>query len=282
MLAALLESLQRLDPATPPREVIVVDNDVNRSAEPVILEARQKGLAVQYHVEPVRSIALARTCSVRSAQGNWIAFVDDDEVADPLWLLELWRQTEAGAVDAVFGVVEPRFEPGAPAWICSAYPSKDRVTGEKVPHWEGTTANALVRRSAMLALGDLFSAEYGLTGCEDSELFRRMAERGSYFVGAHAAITRETIPAHRTTVRYLLRWWLTAGAATDRIYFSNVSAWQLKGSLLKRLWVTCAYIFTGAGCFVFSRRFGLRCLLKAAFESGLIWSRLTGASIQRY
>jgi succinoglycan biosynthesis protein ExoM len=262
--------------------VIVVDNDVNRSAEPVIQEARQKGLAVQYHVEPVRSIALARTRSVRSAQGNWIAFIDDDEAADPLWVLELWKQTEAGLVDAVFGTVEYSFEPGAPAWICSAYPSNKRVTGEKVQHWEGTTANALVRRSAIIALGDLFSADYGLTGCEDSELFRRLSDRGSSFVGAAAAITYEKIPAHRTTVRYLLRWWLTAGAATDRIYFSNVSAWKLKGSLLRRAWLIGAYIFTGAGCFPFSRRFGLRFLLKAAFESGLIWSRLTGASIQRY
>ena len=281
-LAKLLQSLQRLDPATPPYEVIVVDNDAQRSAQSVVQQAGGTAFDIRYVVEPIQSIARARTQSVRAARGNWIAFIDDDEEADPLWLVELWKQTQAGEVDAVFGTVVHLFESGAPEWIRSLYPTNERVTGQIVQEWDAATNNALVRRSAMLALGDLFSPDYGLTGGEDSELFHRMAQRGCCFVGSDAAITYELVPASRVTMLYLLRWWLTAGAATCRIHYSNISLWQFRKSLARKAGLTIRYLAAGIAVLPITPRQGLRYLLRAAFEGGILFSKLTGKQLRRY
>ena len=63
-------------------EVVVVDNDAERSAAAVVEEARAElpGLRLVYAAEPERNIALARNAAVRLASGDRFAFIDDDEV----------------------------------------------------------------------------------------------------------------------------------------------------------------------------------------------------------
>src|SRR5687767_8794563 len=60
--------------------VVVVDNDDRQSAREVVnrVNATSK-VAIIYDVEPERSISLARNRSVRLADGDLIAFIDDDE-----------------------------------------------------------------------------------------------------------------------------------------------------------------------------------------------------------
>ena len=41
--------------------------------------------------EPERGIVPARNRGIREARGQWIAFFDDDQIADPHWLLELFN-----------------------------------------------------------------------------------------------------------------------------------------------------------------------------------------------
>ena len=278
----MLRSLQRLDPATPSREVIVVDNDGQRSAEPIVRQAIADGIEILYEVEPVQSIALARTRSVRCAQGTWVAFVDDDEEADPRWLLELWTLAQDRDVDGAFGVVRRRFEPATPDWIRTVYPNHERTSGALLRWWEAATNNALVRRSAMLALGELFNPTYALTGGEDSDLFQRMAQRGSALVGVSSAVVYETVPAGRATVAYLLRWWLGAGALFARMNIATVPIWRLKLWLLGRVLLLAGYGLAGAVCFLFSRARGLRYFLRAAYEAGILFGKLTGSLVQRY
>jgi succinoglycan biosynthesis protein ExoM len=115
-LLRLLRSLARLDPASPSYEIIVVDNDAERSGEPAIHEARAEGIRLQYLVEPQRGIARARNRSVEPAQGTYVAFIDDDEEADPQWLMNLHAGVvEHGAAGGV-GPVVPRFHDQTPRW----------------------------------------------------------------------------------------------------------------------------------------------------------------------
>ncbi len=192
-ISSLLRSLRSLDPATPSREVIVIDNDAERSAEPIVRQANADALEVIYDVEPVRSIALARTRSVRYSQGEWIAFIDDDEGADPRWLLELWTFAHASHVNGVFGFVGRRFETAIPEWIRAAYPAQERTIGALLRWGQTGTGNALVRRSALFALGELFNPAYGLTGGEDSDIFYRMEKRGAVFMAVRSAVVYESV-----------------------------------------------------------------------------------------
>jgi|ERR1700683_4322643 len=283
-LSALLRSLQNLVPSTPSSEVIVVDNDSERSAEPVVRQAILEGQEIVYLVEPIQSIALARNKSVHHARGEWLAFIDDDEEADSRWLSELWRWVQAGNVDAAFGVVEHYFDPGTPDWLRVSYPAQKRISGGAVIWWDAATNNALVRRSMLLELSELFDPVFGLTGGEDTDLFQRMFARGALFVGVSSAIVRERIPASRANARYLIKWWLCAGAATGRIQqrvqqkrasARSIAAWPR----IKRM---VGSGLLGALCFYVSRVRALRYLCAAAFESGFVYYQLSGRLPLRY
>lgn len=67
--------------------IIVTDNDAQRSAEPVVRELNASGQKIIYAVEPEQNISLARNKSLSFATGDYIATIDDDEYADPRWLL---------------------------------------------------------------------------------------------------------------------------------------------------------------------------------------------------
>src|SRR5258705_4394347 len=90
-LLALLQSLDGLvfDGAAPEVRVIVADNDEAESARAICDGARDwLRHPLTYVVEKRPGIPQARNASLAPALGSvdWIAFADDDELADPRWL----------------------------------------------------------------------------------------------------------------------------------------------------------------------------------------------------
>ena len=61
--------------------IAVVDNDYERSAEQTVEDIRRTSpLPISYCVEPEQNIALARNKAIANARGEFIVFIDDDEV----------------------------------------------------------------------------------------------------------------------------------------------------------------------------------------------------------
>ena len=61
--------------------LIVVDNDASESARETVLQFRNMSpLEVRCFVEPEQNIALARNKALANAKGDFIAFIDDDEL----------------------------------------------------------------------------------------------------------------------------------------------------------------------------------------------------------
>src|SRR5690349_18827718 len=58
--------------------VIVVDNDVEESARAVVAGFQGSSMSLEYISEPKRNIALARNRALECAQGDLVAFIDDD------------------------------------------------------------------------------------------------------------------------------------------------------------------------------------------------------------
>ena len=71
---------------------------------------RSRPFPSHYISEPRPGVANARNAGVAAARGRWVAFLDDDEEADPLWLASLTRVRARAAADAVFGPIEARAE----------------------------------------------------------------------------------------------------------------------------------------------------------------------------
>jgi succinoglycan biosynthesis protein ExoM len=220
LLPELLSALEKQD--THGRfghSIVVVDNDAKESAREIVESfARQAGIPVQYHVEAVQSIALARNRSVACASGEFAAFVDDDEIPIGEWLYRMHSTLEEYRVDGVFGPVEPVFATKPPIWMVKAglfdRPTYER-TGSRISWRRSGMGNVLVRRSVLDALSGPFDPAFG-SGGEDVDFFRRAMDAGKVFVWCGEATVHETVPAERTRLWFQVRRALLRGEASAR------------------------------------------------------------------
>jgi glycosyltransferase involved in cell wall biosynthesis len=208
LLARLLDALGHL--RTDSRltySIVVADNDSEQSAQSTVLEfTRSSGIETTYCVEPVQNIALARNRAVANAQGDFIAFIDDDEIPGNDWLLDLFNVCQLQSVDGVLGPVLPHYTDDVPQWYRKAgfYDFRKRhPTGFKLDWPECRTGNVLLRRSVLDSLPGPFLEKFG-TGGEDQDFFRRAIEQGRVFVWCDEAIAYESIPPSRYQRRVLL------------------------------------------------------------------------------
>ncbi|WP_329121774.1 glycosyltransferase [Streptomyces sp. NBC_01465] len=86
-LARALDSLLVQD--HPDYEIVVVDNAPATTATRDLVEENYAPKGVRYVLEPVPGLASAHNRGVAAAEGEVLAFTDDDVVADPHWLTAL-------------------------------------------------------------------------------------------------------------------------------------------------------------------------------------------------
>ncbi len=196
-LERLLTSLAGLAlPAGLLVELVVVDNDPAGSAEATVRRFAGRPHPVHYQVEPRPNVSHARNTSVTTARGTWVAFIDDDEVADERWLAAFWACAAGDERDGFFGPVLPRLEANVSPWLDAErfYGRPRHATGTRVGLGDVRTGNALVRRA--LFDGQLFDPQFGAPSghAEDRELFGRMLDADARFAWCDEAVVTEFIP----------------------------------------------------------------------------------------
>ncbi len=196
---AILSCLEQRTEDGGPFEIVIVDNSPDRTAEPLIDTIDAGGIPLRYFHEPRPGISHARNRCIAEAKGDFIAMIDDDEVAGSDWLFNLMRTQKAYDADVVFGPVVPRFDspPSEDEGFLTAFYtySLSLATGSKVG--VRATNNALVRRSAINAAGEPFDTKLGLTGGEDTLFFSKLKADGAQFIWSAEAVVKETIPTDR-------------------------------------------------------------------------------------
>ncbi|TXT40174.1 MAG: Glycosyl transferase [Comamonadaceae bacterium] len=195
-------------------QIVVVDNDPNHSARPVLESWRTPpGFSLVFVNEPEPNIAVARNTTVRLAKGDWIAFVDDDELPVSDWLLRLVETQQRFNADAVFGPVIPRYTTGIKDWIrLGGYFDRRRFpTGTSIDEADARTSNALVSAKRLRSLDGPFDQSFGRTGGEDSMLFRDLLALECRFVWSDEATVSEDVPMARANASWLLRRSLRVG-----------------------------------------------------------------------
>jgi glycosyltransferase involved in cell wall biosynthesis len=187
---------------------VIVDNDVNRSARTVV-EAMAASLSVplRYEAEPQQNIALARNRAIENGQGEFLAFIDDDEFPTDRWLLELYLTFQKYRPTGVLGPVRPCFEPGAPHWlVASGLCNRRSFPTGSVLYWgHAVTGNVLFDRRLFEDPTNRFDSRYGRSGGEDGSFFEKVDKQGHHFVWCEEAAVYETVPPARWTARYYLR-----------------------------------------------------------------------------
>jgi glycosyltransferase involved in cell wall biosynthesis len=238
-LTKAVESLRRQ--TVPPHEVIVVIDH-----NPALLDWVRKHVdgATVVANEETPGLAGARNTGVRAARGEVVAFLDDDAVADPDWILQLSSAYLNGDVVGVGGAVLPLFEGPRPRWMPEEF---DWVVGcsyrglpaERSPVRNLIGCNMSFRRDALERSGG-FAHRLGRVGtdclgCEETELCIRLGREtpGAVILYDPAARVAHRVTRARATLAYFLsrchaeglskaevvrRWGSSGGLESERRY----------------------------------------------------------------
>ena len=195
--------------------IVVVDNDQSRSAESVVADfAASSTIPIKYCTESQQNIPLARNKAVENAEGDLIAFIDDDEFPIKRWLLTLFEALNKYGADGVLGPVKPYFENEPPKWVIQGkfYDRPSYPTGFVIDWRKGRTGNVLLKRVLFSDSAQRFNPAFR-TG-EDQDFFRRQIEKGHVFVWCHEAMAYEVVPAARWNRSFMIRRALLQGSAS--------------------------------------------------------------------
>lgn len=213
MLARALDGLQNIN--LPPQTKValhVIDNDPTASAEAVVT-SRQKGfpLPVFYWQEPEKGIPHARNKALTvAAASDYIAFVDDDDVADADWLLNSYDALRRYNADVVQGKMVYRFPQNKLHWEqLDIFAPPIAVTGAEID--SAWTCNVLFS-TKLIASGLRFDPRFHSTGGSDYHFFRACKQRGARIVMCHEAVVYSQIEANRARWQWLARRHMRTGA----------------------------------------------------------------------
>lgn len=187
--------------------IVVADNDSAQSARSVIDEfSSGPDVRITYGVELEQNIAKARNKALELAIGDYLAFIDDDEIPGNDWLLSALDACSRLASDGVLGPVRPLYNGAPPEWLIRGrfFERPEPDTGHVLRWRETRTGNVLMKRDIVLGLGEPFRPSFG-NGGEDQDFFRRLIERGHVFAWCNEMAVMEHVPAERCTRSYLLR-----------------------------------------------------------------------------
>jgi glycosyltransferase involved in cell wall biosynthesis len=189
-------------------EVIVVDNDFNGSATSVVALKKElfksKGIILKYAIEPQQGISMARNRSVMMATSEYVAFIDDDETAEPDWLQSLQDTMKRIGADAVKGPVVPRFPEEFPTYQKKLFTFRYLPTGSRLDEGAMATNNVLVKRSLLTEREGPFDVTFNHTGGEDTDLFCWLSSCGAKFVWCNEALVYEIQPLERSKLKWHL------------------------------------------------------------------------------
>ena len=200
--------------------VLVADDDPEGSAAPVAERwAGKFASGVQYSRVASGNIATARNrlLELCGDDVDLLAFLDDDELPQADWLDALLAVRRITASDLTVGVVRPEFPADSPGWLrvrpfqtAPEYPDR---SDPEVP----ITGNLLISTAWLRRTGVRFDPDFGVTGGEDSDFFRRARAEGAVVRYAAQSIAYEIVPAARATLRYQLHREFRIGTQIPRL-----------------------------------------------------------------
>lgn len=221
LLAQLLEKLERQKAGGYfCFSIHIVDNDSMKSAEETVLKFMQSAeVSVTYDNVPIQNIALARNRAVQVAEGNYISFIDDDELPVEDWLMQLYLCLRRHGAAGVLGPVRPLFPREAPAWLVRSglCDRPSHASGTVLNFLQTRTGNVLFDRRIIKAEDAPFPPERGRTGGEDIAFFRKMMARGHTFIWCEEAPVYEKVFPERFKRAYYFQKNLRIGGLTGAL-----------------------------------------------------------------
>ena len=189
-------------------EIVVVDNASTDDTPQIVADViREAPLPMRYLRESHPGPSAARNRGIAAARGAWLAFVDDDELADPNWLFELLRMAEHKRVRVVGGAVQLVLSEGDPSAVPPALESVLVPGGRRdsacryTPQYALNSGNQMLASSVFDEIG-MYSEKW-TEGGEDTDLFSRIYAAGIEAWYTPTAVVRHLVPSYRLSPGYL-------------------------------------------------------------------------------
>ena len=200
-------------------EIVLVNNNSTDGTENECrrFQADYPDIRFRYFIETNQGLSYARNCGIRNAQGDLLAYVDDDATVNPEYLRTysdfFTHHPEAVAAG---GPILPVYETEEPEWM--THYTRQLITGKlflgnnqrEFPRGAFPGGgNACYRKSVFDTVG-LFNVELGrkgnsLIGAEEKDIFDKMTTHGMHFYYLPNAILYHIIPPHKLTQDYFDR-----------------------------------------------------------------------------
>lgn len=229
-LASIVQQTHR------PIEIVIIDDGGSDETKNVVTRFPH----TVYHWQPNQGVSAARNVGFRLSSGNYIQFLDSDDLLEANKLgAQVEYLEQHSLVDIVYG--DARYftteDPGVKTFGLSGHPSGMADWGPWIKEgWEepGNMALKFIRRNLMpvccpLARRDAIAAtglwDESLRGNEDWEFWLRASSKGARFQFIESPNTMSLIRTHRESIS-----WNTDAMSnlTFRLYLAR----QLSGALL--------------------------------------------------
>ena len=189
-------------------EIIVVDDGSTDGTSAFMREIiAYAQIPVRYFREEHVGVAGARNKGVKESLGEWIAFIDDDEIAELYWLQELMTAAQSSCADCVGGSLKLLLEDDTMAIAANiqkhlGHTSRQGWVQKRFNYPGPGTGNALVKRTLFEKVG-LFDTSLRVVG-EDQDFFRRVRQAGYKTIFTSKALVHHITPAYRLQPPFLL------------------------------------------------------------------------------
>jgi glycosyltransferase involved in cell wall biosynthesis len=216
-LDACLAALAHQTVAPDHFEIVVVDNGSTDGTAARIERWAERRPGLRRVEEPEAGVSRARNAGIAAAEGELLAFVDDDAVAEPRWLATLLQGYDRWPrVGAACGRARLRLERRPPAWYGryseAWYSAMDFGPAPRLlldPGEVPWSVNLSVRAELARQVGGfpehLGRVDGNLYAGEEFPFVSAIREAGAHIAYEPDAIVWHAVPAERLRLRWLVR-----------------------------------------------------------------------------
>jgi len=205
-------------------EILLIDNNA-KNITPDIFKSLipHSNVRLRYYLEPVQGKCRALNMGIKYAQGEIIAFTDDDVIVDPHWLTAILKCFEEFQCDAVGGRVVPIYPYNTPQWV-KDHPhqmagtvviydqgEKTRIADPSMERFIG--CNWAFKRSVFTECG-VFRTDLGpgtLLMGEDEEFYFRLLHKNKKLYYCPQAIISHPVDLKRLSLKHIAAWHIALG-----------------------------------------------------------------------
>lgn len=184
VLPKCLESLADQSANNELFEVIIIDNNSTDDTKEIATNFCNKYNHFRYVFEKKQGLSHARNRAIIEANGEYLAYIDDDAIADKEWLEKIGSVIQNNKDIAAFGgQIYPWYNKEKPKWFKDEFATYSwgeqhfQLTEQNCP-FGLSGSNMIFNKDALTKYGS-FSVEYGMNGDkiafgEESCLFNKM------------------------------------------------------------------------------------------------------------